>query len=91
MKNKKEAWREEIADTEHHAPSSMAESRVNNADATKNTWMITVRHWQAVEATAIIAIAIIIWGLFSLPSLLYLKRNPERKVCNELNVEPHAL
>lgn len=82
MKNNgdtKGARQEGAAETAHHGPSGKVEPRVN-ADA-KNTRMITVKHWQAVEAAVIVAIAIIIWGLFSLPTLLYLKRNIASKVC----------
>ena len=42
---------------------------------------IKFKYRRTVEATLLIVIAVAIWGLFSLPSLLYLKRNVANKVC----------
>ena len=54
-------------------------------DTKKKTWIINVKYWQAVEAAILIIIAIIIWGLFSLPSVLYLERKSANKVHRSYN------
>ena len=48
---------------------------------TKDKLKINVRFWQAAEATILILLTIIIWGLFSLPAVFYLGQQPVNKVC----------
>lgn len=46
----------------------------------KAKWKINVKYWLALEATSLIIVVILVWGLFSLPAVFYFVRPADENV-----------
>eukprot|EP00731_Ephydatia_muelleri_P010669 Em0005g1255a len=45
----------------------------------KPKWKINIKYWLALEATTLVIVVILVWGLFSLPAVFYLGRPADVK------------
>ena len=50
----------------------------------KRRWIWNMTYWQALEATFFFILIIVIWALFTLPTVFYLQPTPVKKVSDSL-------
>lgn len=52
--------------------------------AKKRRWIWNMSYWQAVEAAFFFILIIVVWALFTLPTVFYLQPTPVKKVSDSL-------